>query len=92
VNFAGTGRAPAGVDTHVTADGPAQQRQRLLERPDAGLPFRIVRGAGHQHANAPHPFALLRTRRDRPRDRRTAKECDEFASFHRITSRQARRS
>ena len=47
-------RGPAGVDPHVAADGPAQQRQRLQERPDAGLKFRIVRGCGQEHADAPH--------------------------------------
>jgi hypothetical protein len=32
----------------------------LQERPDAGLKFRIVRGCGQQHADAPHPVGLLR--------------------------------
>src|SRR5262249_19850904 len=33
---------------------------------------------------------LLRPRRERPRDDRAANKRDEFASFHQITSRQAR--
>jgi hypothetical protein len=35
---------------------------------------------------------LLRACRERPRGCRAAEERDEFASFHRDTSRQARRS
>ena len=43
-NFGGIGCGPADVDAHVAPDGPAQLRQRLQERADAGLKFRIVRG------------------------------------------------
>ena len=43
--------APAGVD---------QLRQALQEGRHAGLIFRIIRGRGHQHADAPHPLAVLR--------------------------------
>ena len=42
----GIGRGPADVDPHVAADAPAQLLQLLQERPDAGLKFWIVRGAG----------------------------------------------
>ena len=62
-------RAPAGVDPHVAAVGPAQLLQPLQECRDAGLPFRIVRGTWHEHADAPHPLGLLRARRKRPRRR-----------------------
>jgi hypothetical protein len=40
---------------------------------DAGLPFRIVRGCGQEHADAPHPLALLRARGKRPRRGRAAR-------------------
>ena len=53
--------------------------QSLQERREAGLRFRIVRGDAHQHADAPHPLALLRTRRERPRRRRAAEQRDELA-------------
>ncbi len=43
-NALGIARAPADVDPHVAAVGPAQLLQPLQERRDAGLPFRIVRG------------------------------------------------
>ena len=66
-NVGGIGCGPAGIDPHVTADGPTQVLQRLQERPDASLKFRIVRGRGQEHADAPHPLALLRLSRQRPR-------------------------
>ena len=50
----GIARGPAGVDPHVAAVGPAQLLQPLQECRDAGLRFRIVRGRGHEHADAPH--------------------------------------
>jgi hypothetical protein len=55
------------------------------------LPRRVRCRAIHQHADAPHPLGLLRARRERPRHRCAGKR-DKFASFHRITSRQVRRS
>ena len=45
-------------------------------------PFRIVRGRGHEHADAPHPLGLLRARRERPRRRRAAEQRDELAPSH----------
>src|SRR5262249_55531748 len=55
------------------------------ERPHAGLRFRIVRSIRHQHADPPHPVALLRAHRERPR-RRAAEQRDELAPPHSITS------
>ena len=69
------------VDPHVAAVGPAQLLQPLQERRDAGLSFRIVRGRGHQHANAPHPLGLLRARRERPR-RCAAQQANELTPSH----------
>src|SRR5262249_21655046 len=77
---------PTDLNPHVAADGPAQQRQPLQERPDAGLKYRIIRGCVHEHADAPHPLALLRARCERPRRRRAAEQTDELAPFHSITS------
>ena len=37
-----------------------------MERREAGLKFRIVRGCGQEHADAPHALGLLRARRERP--------------------------
>jgi hypothetical protein len=42
----------------------------------------------HKHADCSARLALLRARRrERPREGRAADKPDEFASFHRITSR-----
>ena len=83
----GIARAPASIDAHVAAVGPAQLLQPLQERRDAGL--RIAdrpRRELDEHADAPHPLALLRARRERPRRRRTAEKRDELAPPHSITS------
>ena len=77
-NFAGVGRGPAGIDPHVSADDPAQLRQPLHERDEAGLHFRIARGCGHEYADTPHPLALLRARHRRPGGRRAAENRDEI--------------
>ena len=53
-----------------------------MERREAGLCFRIIRGQVHEHADAPHPLGLLRVRRERPRRRRAADQRDELAPSH----------
>jgi len=67
---------------HVATVGPAQSLQRLLERGEAKPCFRIVRRELQEHADAPHAFGLLRTRRDQPRSRRADETGDEIASPH----------
>jgi len=54
-----------------------------MECRNASELFRIVRGGGNQHADSPHPVALLRARCQRPHSR-TAKPCDEFPPPHRV--------
>jgi hypothetical protein len=61
-NVGGIGRSPAGVDPHVAADAPARLLQPLQERPEPVLKYRIVRGCGQEHADAPHPLGLLPAR------------------------------
>ena len=69
-NVVGIGRGPADVDPHVAADRSSPiAASALQERCDAGLKFRIVRGCGQEHADAPHALGLLRARRERPRRR-----------------------
>jgi len=54
-----------------------------MEGREARLPFRIIGGEVHQHADAPHPLALLRARRERPSTCcRAAEQRDELASSH----------
>src|SRR5262249_5025433 len=81
-NVVGIVRAPTIVDPHVAADGPAQFPEPLQERRIAGLCFRLVRSDGGKHADPPHPLALLRARRERPRYCRAAVKCDEFPTPH----------
>jgi hypothetical protein len=47
------------------------------------LSFHVALGIPHQHADAPHALALLRTRRERPRSR-GAEQRDEIAPFQLI--------
>ncbi len=51
-----------------------------MERCDAGLKYRILRGCGLQYAETPHALALLRPRRQRPSRRRAAYDRDELAA------------
>jgi hypothetical protein len=50
--------------------------------------LRIARVKCRQHADAPHPIALLRACRERPRRRRAAEKRYELAPLHSITSRR----
>jgi hypothetical protein len=57
-----------------------------LDRPSQGRVFAQSACApdcstlhNHEHADAPHPIALLRARRERPHDRRAAAQRDELA-------------
>jgi hypothetical protein len=88
----GIDRRPARVELHIAADGPAQERERLLERPDPGLKFLIVLNCRQEHPDAPHPFRLLRPCRERPRGRRAAEEGDELATLHLVSPNRIRRA
>src|SRR3954463_5962397 len=59
-----------------------------MERREAGLKFRIVRGCGEEYADAPHALGLLRVRGERIRRRRcgTGRKRDELPPLHSITS------
>ena len=82
VKLRSVGCGPPRVEAHIAADIPAQERQRLHECSEADLKFRIVRGSRKQHTDAPHPLALLRPRRERPRCRRAAEQPDELPPPH----------
>jgi hypothetical protein len=55
--------------------------ETLHKRRNAGLRFRVVRTDSHEHADAPHLAALLRTRRERPSSC-AAEKADELAPPH----------
>jgi hypothetical protein len=60
-------------------------RQRLGERREAAMAFRIVGGPIRQHADAPHPLVLLRARRELPCRYRAAEKANELTSPHILT-------
>jgi len=74
--------APSEIDLQISADRPTQ----LLQAPNKGRSATVhlgVVGTGiREHADAPHPFALLRARRERPRRRGAAEQRDELAPLH----------
>src|SRR5215470_9112908 len=80
----GLGTAPAIVDAYVAARCPTQFFKCLPERRHIGLRIPIVFGKGRQHAHAPRLVALLRPRRQRPRNRRAAEQGYELAPFQLI--------
>src|SRR5262249_22657674 len=81
---------PAGVELNIATLRPSELLESLAECGEECLIFGVVLGRRHQHADSPHPAALLRTRRERPeqrkRRRRAADERDELAARHSITS------
>jgi hypothetical protein len=78
--------APAVIEPYVAAFDPPQFAQALQECRDTGPPVRVVGGLGHKNANAPNLIRLLRPHPERPSCRRTAKQRDELAPLHSITS------
>src|SRR5262249_32144665 len=77
----------ANIDLEIAPLLPAQPIQFPPERRDLGLCGRIALGIPHQHADAPHPLALLRAHRERPRCYRATEQRDELAPpYHSMTS------
>src|SRR5262249_1973245 len=72
----------SGRKTSIDADVTALRPELLSKFQQARLGFRIVLGQAHQHADAPHPLALLRARRARPRGCGGGEESDEIAAVH----------
>ena len=80
-NLGGIGCRPAHVYAYIAADAPAQQRQLLIERREAGLKDRIIRCRRQQHADDAHALARLRVRNKR-NCRDVAQQNDEITSSH----------
>ena len=72
---------PSDFNPHIVAVDPAQLMQDFQEYRDTSLLVRLACRA-HQHADPPHLLALLRARRERPRNGRTTDKCDKFRSPH----------
>jgi hypothetical protein len=62
---------PTFLDLEIGADLPPEFVEPVAKGGNPSLRFRVVRHAD-QHTDAPHPLALLRPRRERPREGRTA--------------------
>src|SRR5262249_57911573 len=69
-------------DPHVAVGGPSELLQALQESVETGLRLWIARRRGHEDADAPHPLALLRARRERPRGCRAAEKRNELPPPH----------
>src|SRR5262249_15468290 len=78
---------PAKVDLDIAAcaHGPAELPQIIKQRGNFSWRDRIVFKPRNHHADPSRPLGLLRARRERP-CRRTAKQRDERAPLHSITS------
>ena len=68
-------------DLNVAILHPSERLKSLLKGHHTRLCLRIVLGNAMQEHDAPHPLALLRARRQRPRRRRTAEQRDELAAL-----------
>src|SRR5262245_913036 len=73
------------VDMDIAPLNPFASFESLAKCRESRCRFWIALGISDQHADARHPLALLRPRRERPRGR-PAHERDEFPPFHSITS------
>src|SRR6516162_3126408 len=78
--------APAKFDPQIAAFRPPNVSECLPERSEPGLRFTVALGIGQQHTDPPHPFRLLRARRDCPGSRRATQKRDQLAPPHSITS------
>src|SRR5215470_8726779 len=84
----GVGASPAIIDADVAAVTPAELFERLPERHQIGLYFRIILDERVEHAD-PTETNRLRLRRERPR-RRAAEQRDELAPVHYSMTSSAR--
>src|SRR6516164_10008685 len=76
---------PAQRDTQITPFLPAERAEPLHQGGGIRMPHGVI-WRSHQHAEAAHPVALLRTRRERPSGCRAAEQRDQLATLHSITS------
>src|SRR5262249_36135082 len=74
---------PAQRDTQIAPLLPAERAEPLDQGGGVRMPHGVI-WRSHQHAEAAHPVALLRARRERPGGRRAAEQRDELAPFQLI--------
>jgi hypothetical protein len=68
------------LDLDIAVLGPAERLETLAKCNDPSQHFGIILGVWMQESDAPHALALLRARRERPRDSRAANCSYEFSS------------
>src|SRR6516165_2132652 len=78
--------APAYLDPHIAAFGPAELGKMPCESREQCLTFWIGGGITHEHPDPPNLIGLLRVRRERPCYCCTADERNELPPPHSITS------
>src|SRR5262249_1756955 len=66
----------------ISADRPTQLLQALNKRRCTTLHLGVIGTGIREHADAPHPLALLRARRKRPRNPRAGEQRDELAPVY----------
>ncbi len=76
------GRARSDVDPHIASVRPTQLLQLVPECRHTVQKHWISFGHTRAHGDTRQAFALLRTRRERPRGCRSAQKRDELASPH----------
>src|SRR5260370_26957728 len=72
------------MNPNVAAMDPAKGLETLSEGREVDLPDFIVIGEPHEHADAPHPIALLRSCGERPHRSHATQKRDELATFHHV--------
>src|SRR6516162_3078947 len=78
--------APACLDPHIAAFGPAELGKMPREFREQCLTFWIGGGITHEHPDPPNLIGLLRASSDRPTDHCAAKQRDKLPPPHSITS------
>src|SRR5262245_21336048 len=91
LHLGGIGTRIAIFDQYVAAGRPSELPEPLSKILKIALRVRIVLGNPQQYRDPPHPPALLRVRRERPRHR-TAEQRDDLAALHHSITSSARAS
>src|SRR5262249_53261681 len=77
---------PPAIHDPSVAARPPEPLESLPERANLRLCVGVDLGEPRQHSNPPHPFRLLRPRRERPRRRAAAEQRQEFPPSHALNS------
>src|SRR5262249_62389799 len=76
------GSSPTKFDPDIVTFRPTQFRERAPKRSEPRRRARLVVREAHQHADQPHPLALLCVRAQRPKRSRTNNNLEQSAAPH----------